>query len=75
MPRDPHLCLLDFCKIPIFNKCSEPPGKKTGSTEEGLWALGDLVEEFVLSKILGITTVPKNDGNPYEPVKMDDKRF
>jgi hypothetical protein len=40
-----------------------------------LWALGDLVEEFVLSKILGITTVPKNDGNPYKPVKMDDKRF
>ena len=35
MPRTLTYCLLDFCKILIFNECTEPPGKKTGSTEEG----------------------------------------
>ena len=28
-------CLLDFWKIVFFKKRTEPPGKKTGSTEEG----------------------------------------
>ena len=28
-------CLLDFWKIVLFKKRTEPPGKKTGSTEEG----------------------------------------
>ena len=32
-------CLLDFWKIVFFKKRTEPPGKKTGSTEE------DIVEE------------------------------
>ena len=29
-------CLLDFWKIVLFKKRTEPPGKKTGSTEEDL---------------------------------------
>ena len=28
-------CLLDFWKIVFFKKCTEPPGKKNGSTEGG----------------------------------------
>ena len=29
-------CLLDFWKIVFFKKCTEPPGKKTGSTKEDI---------------------------------------
>ena len=33
-------CLLDFWKIVFFKKRTEPPGKKTGSTEEGIHSNG-----------------------------------
>ena len=34
MPRDPHPLSARFLENSVFKKRAEPPGKKTGSTEE-----------------------------------------
>ena len=39
MPRDPHPLSARFWNLVFIKKRTEPPGKKTGSTEE------DIVEE------------------------------